>query len=47
MKNYAAKRFIKDNPELERVEVILYGSLAKTGRGHGTDRAICETLSPV
>ncbi len=26
--------------------VVLYGSLAKTGEGHGTDRVIIETLAP-
>ncbi len=44
---FAAKRFIAENPELDRIEVILYGSLAKTGKGHGTDRAIAETLEPI
>ena len=28
-------------------KVILYGSLAKTGVGHGTDRIVRETLEPV
>ncbi|MBQ8388716.1 MAG: L-serine ammonia-lyase, iron-sulfur-dependent, subunit alpha [Clostridia bacterium] len=41
---YAAKRFISQYPDLDRIEVILYGSLAKTGKGHGTDRAITDTL---
>lgn len=27
--------------------VTLYGSLSKTGKGHGTDRVIEETLAPV
>ncbi len=27
-------------------KVVLYGSLAKTGEGHGTDRIIYETLAP-
>ena len=44
---FAAKRFRALYPMAERVEVILYGSLAKTGKGHGTDRAIAETLSPI
>ena len=44
---YAAKRFLALYPEAERFEVILYGSLSKTGKGHGTDRAIVETLSPI
>ena len=44
---FAAKEFLRRNPLLERVEVTLYGSLAKTGRGHGTDRAIADALSPI
>lgn len=31
----------------DRFKVILYGSLAKTGVGHGTDRIVIETLAPV
>src|SRR5690625_7271250 len=27
-------------PLVERIEIQLYGSLAKTGRGHGTDIAV-------
>ena len=35
-----------DNPEeIIRVKTILYGSLALTGRGHGTDKAIMLGLS--
>ena len=34
-------------PSAERFYVTLYGSLALTGKGHGTDRIIRETLSPV
>ena len=33
-------------PEAEGFKVILYGSLALTGRGHGTDRIVLETLAP-
>ena len=36
---------LKGFPEIERVRVELYGSLALTGRGHGTDRAILLGLS--
>lgn len=32
--------FVAEHPEAEGFRVILYGSLAKTGRGHGTDVAI-------
>lgn len=31
--------------EVDHIEVLLYGSLAKTGRGHGTDMAIILGLS--
>lgn len=34
-------------PEADRFKVTLYGSLALTGEGHGTERVIKETLSPV
>ena len=44
---YAAREFLRRYPDAEKIEVTLYGSLSKTGRGHGTDRAIIETLSPI
>ncbi|MBQ7346614.1 MAG: L-serine ammonia-lyase, iron-sulfur-dependent, subunit alpha [Clostridia bacterium] len=44
---FAAKRFLETYPDVTCVRVILYGSLAKTGKGHGTDRAIVETLAPI
>ena len=44
---FAAERFLKEYPEADLILVFLYGSLAKTGKGHGTDRAIEQTLSPV
>ncbi len=34
-------------PEADSFRVILYGSLSKTGVGHGTDRVIREVLSPM
>ena len=43
----AAKLFKERYPKADRFEVILYGSLSKTGVGHGTDRVIREVLSPV
>ena len=43
----AAKLFRKMTPEADRYEVILYGSLAKTGIGHGTDRVLVETFAPL
>ena len=36
----AMKLFAKENPDAESYEVILYGSLSDTGKGHGTDIAI-------
>lgn len=44
---YAAKRFLQEYPKMDHADVILYGSLAKTGKGHGTDRAVLEILSPI
>lgn len=41
---YAAENFMKLFPDAEAFEVELFGSLAKTGEGHGTDRAIKEAL---
>ena len=43
----AAKLFLSEHPEADRIQVILYGSLSKTGVGHGTDRVLREVLSPV
>ena len=40
----AAKLFLSRCPQAERFEVILYGSLNKTGIGHGTDNVLKETL---
>lgn len=37
--------FIKRNPNCDKIDVILYGSLALTGIGHSTDRIIKDTLS--
>lgn len=43
----AAAIFADRHPRAHAFEVTLYGSLAATGRGHLTDVAIEETLSPV
>ena len=43
----AAKYFKAQHPDAEGFKVILYGSLNKTGVGHGTDRVIREVLSPL
>lgn len=39
--------FKNDNPDADRFLAVLYGSLAKTGRGHGTDTVIKKTMLPV
>ena len=44
---YAATSFVERNPQAARYEVTLYGSLAATGKGHLTDVAIEDVLSPV
>ncbi len=41
---FAAKKFAKKNPNAKSFKVILYGSLALTGRGHLTDFIIKKTL---
>lgn len=42
---YAVERFISSHPDARKVEVTLYGSLATTGKGHLTDKAISEAFS--
>ncbi len=34
-------------PRADRFKVTLYGSLAKTGKGHGTDTVLRDTFAPV
>lgn len=41
----AAMRFLRENPEADSYRVTLYGSLAKTGRGHMTDSAVLSVFS--
>ena len=43
----AAKLFKKTYSQADSFRVVLYGSLCKTGVGHGTDRVIREVLSPL
>ena len=43
----AAKLFKVENPNADEYKIILYGSLSKTGNGHGTDRAVIAELAPV
>ncbi|MBQ9773848.1 MAG: L-serine ammonia-lyase, iron-sulfur-dependent, subunit alpha [Clostridia bacterium] len=38
--------FREHHPDADSYRVTLYGSLAKTGRGHGTDSIIRKTLAP-
>lgn len=38
--------FKEKNPDADEFKVILYGSLAKTGKGHCTDTVIESTLAP-
>lgn len=43
----AAATFAEDYPHAASFKVTLYGSLAATGKGHMTDVAITESLTPV
>ena len=43
----AVKLFKAENPDAASYKVILYGSLAETGKGHCTDRAIIEGFAPI
>ena len=43
----AAKLFRARYPQADAFQVILYGSLSKTGVGHGTDRVLREVLAPL
>lgn len=40
----AARLFLARMPQADHFQVILYGSLSKTGIGHGTDRVLKEVL---
>ena len=40
----AARLFLARYPQADRFQVTLYGSLSKTGVGHGTDRVLRDTL---
>ena len=43
----AAHLFKNNHPEADSFRVVLFGSLSKTGVGHGTDRVVREVLSPL
>ena len=40
----AAKQFLNSNPNYESYKAVLYGSLAKTGKGHMTDVVLREAF---
>lgn len=42
----AAELFLIDNPGSDSFRVVLYGSLAATGKGHFTDITLTEAFSP-
>ena len=43
----AAGLFMDRYPKADAFRVVLYGSLSKTGVGHGTDRVIREVFAPI
>ena len=43
----ACQLFLKENPEADNFAVTLYGSLAKTGQGHGTESVIKSVFPSV
>lgn len=43
----ACRLFLEENPQADRFAVTLYGSLAKTGTGHGTEQVIKSVLPSV
>lgn len=43
----ACKIFREQNATADKFKAILFGSLAKTGKGHGTDTVIVKTFAPI
>lgn len=43
---FAAEKFLEKNKDADYFEVILYGSLALTGKGHMTDAILKKVLGP-
>ena len=43
----ASEKFKAENPEASSFRVTLYGSLAATGKGHLTDKAVEKAFSPI
>lgn len=44
---HAARLFLRENPDADEYRVVLYGSLAKTGDGHGTEDILRTVLQRV
>ena len=44
---FASELIKREHPEADSFTVVLYGSLARTGKGHQTDKAIEKALAPV
>lgn len=42
----AANRFASEHPDADAFQVVLYGSLSRTGIGHGTDRVLRQSFAP-
>lgn len=42
----ACKIFRSNHPKADSFKAVLYGSLARTGKGHGTDTVIKKTFAP-
>ena len=42
----AARIYKEEHPDAQGYRVKLYGSLSKTGKGHGTDRVLYEAFAP-
>ena len=43
----AIKEIKQRYPDADALKVVLYGSLAMTGKGHGTDNVIIKTAEPL
>ena len=43
----ACKVFMDKNPGADSFRVVLFGSLSKTGKGHGTDTVIQKTFGEI
>lgn len=43
----ACRMFLSEHPEIDGYKAVLYGSLAKTGKGHMTDRVIAREFGSI